>query len=57
MEVHFFDISMGSLNLFSFVSGLVVACTFWRRTTPLLYAVAYFAMVALYYSFKSQGYF
>lgn len=54
----FFDISLGSVNLFSFVVGMIYAYvstyTWGGKRTTFLFILLYFIGVAVYYYLKAN---
>lgn len=54
----FFDISLGSVNLFSFVVGMIYAYvstyTWGGKRTTFLFILLYFVGVAVYYYLKAN---
>jgi hypothetical protein len=49
----FFEVSLYSLNLLSFMLGMAFACVqHWGSNTPVKYVVAYFILLACYYGVK-----
>ena len=51
-DYNFFEITLVSINLFSFVLGVFFAATMWR-VRAMYFVVFYFALLALYYALSS----
>jgi len=51
----FFEVSLYSLNLLSFMLGMAFACVqYLGSNTPTKYVVAYFILLAFYYWLKAN---